>query len=241
MQFLKKILLSCAGALKHSQASKIIFYHDISDAVVYTDMATSLCLFQQHVEKIQKLGFQIVTKIKNSEKEIQICFDDGFRGIWDCREYLLKQNWRPTVFIAVELIGTPGYLSEEEILILAQNGVIFQSHGWSHRVLTDFDDAGLLHEVKDSKAKLEEILGSEIDEICFPVGLFSDKVLKYCREAGYQKLYSSIPGDYYDQLFPGMVRRNLVQFYSVSELASVIHGGLSPFASRYIRMHYLED
>ena len=51
MQFLKKILLSCAGALKRSQASKIIFYHDISDAVVYTDMATSLCLFQQHVEK----------------------------------------------------------------------------------------------------------------------------------------------------------------------------------------------
>ena len=241
MQFVKKMLLKCAGFLCRSKASKIIFYHDISDKTVHTDMATSLIAFQEHVETAEQLGFQIVTEIKNPKKEIQICFDDGFRGLWDCRDYILKQNWRPTVFIAVELIGKPGYLTKDEIAALDAEGVIFQSHCWSHKVLTDFNSAELEHEVKDSKIYLEDMLGHEVNEICFPVGYFSDEVLNSCRNAGYTKMYSSVPGNYFDQLFPGVVRRNLVQFYSADELTSVVYGGLTPFASRYVKMHYLKE
>ena len=238
MNILKKILLCSSGIWINSLDSKTIFYHDVAKDITYTDMTISLQLFQKHLEVIARRGFHVVTEISNAEREIQICFDDGFRGIWDCRDYILQQNWRPTVFIAVDLIGQPGYLTKDEILSLSANGVLFQSHTWSHNVLTDFHGKELEHEIKDSKTYLENMLGTSINELCFPRGIFSDEVLRCCQESGYTKLYSSIPGNYFDPVFPQVIRRNLVQFYSPSEVSSVIKGGLGMFDGRYKKLHY---
>ena len=188
MNALKKNLLFLGSLLLHSKDSKIIFYHDVFDQKQNTDMGTPLELFKQHLTTVEKSGFEIVSKISQTQKQIQITFDDGFRGLWECRKFFYQQNWKPTVFIAVDLIGQDGYLSRNEILELQEQGFIFQSHGWKHQVLTDFHGQDLIHEIADSKQYLSKLLNKDVDELCFPVGFFSEEILKCCSEAGYRKL-----------------------------------------------------
>ena len=200
--------------------------------------ATPFTLFKTHLETIFKLGFTPVTRITSSSYQLQICFDDGFAGIWDCQELWDDLAWRPTIFVPISLIGQSGYLSLEQIKSLHQKGFRFQSHGWSHQVLTDFSGKELIHETADSKHYLEDALQTAIEEICFPVGLFSQSVLEACDQAGYKQMYSSIPGSFNSQPFPHVLRRNLVQFYNEAELKAVLLGALAPFARRYLKMHY---
>ena len=237
MNFIKKLVLQLSGALLRDGGSKVLFYHDIFGDTQYTAMGTPLPLFQRHLETIGRNGFTVVSKIDNDKREVQICLDDGFKGIWDCRSLWDNLPWRPTVFLAVELLGQEGYLDREQITELARDGFIFQSHGWSHLPLTEFTGDLLVKETAGSKRWLEELLGYEVTEICFPIGNFSKAVLDACRDAGYRRMYSSIPGNCSSQVFPNVVRRNLVQSYDGDELKAVLHGGLAPFASRYFRMH----
>ena len=229
MNILKHLLLATTASLERSQASKILFWHD-----------TPPELFFSQIEAIESVpGWHIVDAITRPEGEVQVCFDDGLRPLlWGQRDFFLRRKWRPTVFLAVELIGKPGYLTREEILELQQRGFIFQGHGWSHRVLTSFHGEDLKHELVDSRHVLEELLGRPVEEICFPIGRFSDEVLTACRSAGYTKMYASIPGNAMDELFPGVVRRVHVQHYAPQEIRAVLRGGLTPFAWYYHHKHF---
>jgi peptidoglycan/xylan/chitin deacetylase (PgdA/CDA1 family) len=145
------------------------------------------------------------------------------------------------VFIAVELIGKENYLNKEEILELQSLGFIFQSHAWSHYNLTKYSDIELNHEIYDSKIYLTNLLGKEVDGICFPQGYFSDRVIKFCIDAGYKKLYTSISGNYFDKIDEKILPRNLVQFSSPFEFKSILFGGLRCLKRRYIKLHYLVE
>jgi len=238
MNPIKSLLIRCCGTLLNDASSKVIFYHDVFDEKRYTSMGTPRALFLEHLNCIREAGFSKVSDITQPSREVKICFDDGFQGIYDCRHLWENLEWRPTIFLAVELVGKEGYLDKNQILELAKDGFVFQSHGWSHRVLTDFKENELEHETADARKCLEEMLEHEVSEICFPVGLFSPQVMTACRNAGYSRMYSSIPGNYHEPVFPNVLRRNLVQSYNVQELKAVLNGGLRPFAFRYLKAHY---
>lgn len=226
---------------KESQ-SKIIFYHDVnSTGKQYTSMSTSIDMFTSHMDEIRKNGFEIVSKIKNKKNQIQICFDDGFKGIYDCKDYFINESIFPTVFLAISLIGEEGYLSESEIIELQGLGFVFESHGYSHLNLVSFSDEKLLYELAESKLFLENLLKKKIAEICFPIGYFSDRVYRFASEVGYVKMHSSIPGNYFQEDWPGIVNRNLVQFSSANELKYVIFGALIPFRNHYKKRQFLKE
>ena len=116
MNPIKEILLKISAILNRNRESKILFYHDVFSHTLYTDMGTNVELFKQHIDTIVKCGFNIVSKITERQNQIQICFDDGFKGIYDTKDVFEKYNIKPTVFLAVDLIGKEGYLNKDEIL-----------------------------------------------------------------------------------------------------------------------------
>lgn len=236
-----KNVLRFFSAIPKSDKSKILYYHDVYDNVMYTDMGTTLELFKQHIDVIKGMGFELVPEIDNNRKQIKICFDDGFKGIWDCREFFIANKIKPTVFIAVELIGKDGYLSIEEIKELQKNGFKFQCHSWSHNNLTTFSESELDRELVDSKLHIENIIGASVDEICFPMGYFNDLVYNKCIEAGYKKLYSSLSGPYDKNFKPNMLCRYLVQHSSANEARQIINGGDDIFYKWNLKRHYVKQ
>jgi peptidoglycan/xylan/chitin deacetylase (PgdA/CDA1 family) len=241
MKLIKEILLKVSAILNRNRESKILFYHDVYSHTQHTDMGTDVELFKKHIETIIKCGFNIVPKITEKCNQIQLCFDDGFKGIYDTKDIFAKYNIKPTVFLAVDLIGKEGYLNKEEIFELQEKGFIFQSHAWSHKNLTEFSGDDLEREIFGSKKYLTDLLGKDVDEICFPIGFFSKEVYDACINAGYNILYSSIPGNYFDFIiFDKVKTRNLIQFYSPEIVKSVLFGALKPFKMRYIKNHFVK-
>ena len=125
----KEIIRTCLFVvgrfLYNNKNSKIIYYHDFYDGTCYTDMGTPLSLFKQQLKIAKQCGYKIVDTITQPKCELTIMLDDGFRGIWDCREFFYEQAIHPTIFIAKSLVGKDGYLNEDEIKELSSHGWIF--------------------------------------------------------------------------------------------------------------------
>lgn len=242
--FIKLALLWCSSILQHNRKSKILFYHDIYKTINYkaTDddvcMGTHLDMFKRHLEVIHKEGYTIVPRITEPEGQVCIMLDDGFRGIYECRQFFYDNQIYPTIFLAVELIGQEGILTKEEILELQAHGFIFECHSWSHKDLTIWNDEDLMRELGESKKYLSEMLNKVVSEICLPIGYFNDHLLEQLKVYGYDKVYSSIPGNYWESKVGGMIARNLVQFASPTEVRLVLRGGNEMIKGRYQNLHY---
>ena len=96
---IKRALLWFSSLLHHNKKSKILYYHDVYSDQKYTDMGTSLDRFAQHIKVIRDAGFSIQAKIQNPYKEVMICFDDGFRGIYDTNSSLLRMAYGQQSFL----------------------------------------------------------------------------------------------------------------------------------------------
>lgn len=233
--FVKYILLLLGGVLFRDVRPKVVFYHDIGKR--YTPMGTASDIFWAHMKRLRTGDV--------------VCFDDGFRGIWDYRERLAVSRQRVAVkvivFLAIGLVGKLGYLTWDEIKELQDKyDVEFQCHTWSHQTLVGpYNDEvpepvngrteeWYRHELVDSKVELERQLSKKVTAFCFPVGYFSDVVIRRCKEAGYEKVYASYPGNVTDDYIQP---RCLVQDLSVGALMSVLRGGMSVLATRYLKLH----
>lgn len=236
-RIVKYFILECSHFFNNDLNSKIIYYHDIHVDKPYTSMSTPFEVFKSHLKIMKDDGFEVVDKITQTRGQVMICFDDGWRGIYDIKDYLVTNHVPVTVFIAVSLIGKDGYLNVDEIKSLKQKGFNFECHSWSHTNLAMFNDDELEREIKASRYHLENQLGFTINDICFPQGLYSDKVVDYSKRCGYKKLFSSVPGDYYDEIEPDVLRRNLVQFAGKREFKLILHGASKMFSTRILKKH----
>lgn len=219
-----KYILNFFGfVFHHNRRSKIVYYHDVS--VRYTEMGTPLGLIDKQIDEMRACGFEIVPHITCHYNQVMIAFDDGWKGLYDEKDYFITQGIRPTIFIAVDLIGKEGYMSIDEIRELQDKGFIFESHTWSHKGLPDFKtDTELQHELIDSKRRLEDLLDKEITSLCFPQGRFSFKVIEMSQKAGYKNLYSSLPGGVYDLEDDGILCRNLFADVPLNQVKYVLEG-----------------
>lgn len=234
-KLIKTALMLWRTWIRPDDAAKIVFYHDIG--VENTPMGTPTELFWAHMAVMKRV-----------DGGHRVAFDDGFRGVWTEREKLKAAGIRPIVFIAIRLVGEPGYLTWDEILVLQNEyGFDFQCHTWSHQTLAgdtidespieERTEAWYRRELVESKAELERRLGKSIDGLCLPVGNYSNDVIRRCRDVGYRRVYTSYPGNLpeEDEL---LVPRNLVQDFSPIAFRLTLKGGMMAFEKRYRAMHF---
>lgn len=243
---IKLVIMFFSSILHRNKKSKILFYHDVylttnykaKDDDVY--MGTPLELFKEHVNTIRKEGYVFVPRIVKEKGEVSIMLDDGFRGVYENRNYFYENNIFPTIFIAVDLIGKDGFLSKDEILELQNHGFNFECHSWTHTNLATKTDDELIKDLLESKKYLSELLGKDVTEICLPIGYYNKHLIEKIKEYGYKKVYSSIPGNVFELGPFDMIRRNLLQFASASEVKYVLRGGNEMIKKRYEKLHLCE-
>ena len=237
-ELLRTLILFFGRILYGNSHSKVIYYHDVheNEQDKYTDMSTPLSLIEKHISIIHKKKYCIVKCFDKPDKQIQIAFDDGFKGIYDNKDFFINKQIQPTIFVATSLIGKPNYLDLNEILELQELGFNFQCHSKSHCDLSKFNEFELVDEIIKSKKDLESLLNKEIDSICFPQGYYSDLVLRVCEDAGYKWFYSSIPGCFNKK--NKFVYRNFCQFASPLQFKLIINGGMLILKKHYKSLHF---
>ena len=125
-----------------------------------------------------------------------ITFDDGHESNYALAYPVLRKlGIKAYFFILVPKVGTPGYMSWEEIREMSDSGMIIGSHGMTHRILTLLTKEELDWEAAESKRIIEEDLGRPAHFFSIPRGFNSFRVEESIFAAGYRAVFTSNPND----------------------------------------------
>ncbi len=169
------------------------------------EWAVSLRQFRAHLDILCGEGWQTTTVRQLSadpaswvERSAAITFDDGYSDNLAACEELLRRGMCATVFAVSGAIGQPptwrgaaaqpkgNLLSAQALRQLMSAGIEIGSHSVNHVRLTELDQQALRHEVVNSKAALEDALGSEVSSFAYPYGAWNEHCMATVKAAGYR-------------------------------------------------------
>jgi peptidoglycan/xylan/chitin deacetylase (PgdA/CDA1 family) len=140
--------------------------------------------------------------LEPGKRYVGVTFDDGFENFARVASpELAKRNIPSTVFIIADAVGKafgpPGRsedtMSVEQIEALPVGLVTIGSHTSSHPFLPMLDHDEARREISRSRAQIEETLNRQILLFSFPFGGFNDKLVELCRDAGYRRVFTTLP------------------------------------------------
>jgi peptidoglycan/xylan/chitin deacetylase (PgdA/CDA1 family) len=184
---------------------RTLMYHDIAtrtqreDAGFPGPLAARYKLepaaFEAHLDALAATGLQIEPLLDGAQSApVAITFDDGGSSAPLAAAALERRGWRGQFFVTTSRIGTPGFMSAEELRELDRRGHAIGSHSHSHPTymgrLTRLE---LDEEWTRSRAILGELLGSAPRTASVPGGFLSDEVIAAAAGAGYELLFTSEP------------------------------------------------
>lgn len=138
-----------------------------------------------------------------------ITFDDGFEDVAkNAIPELVERNIPATIFVTVDAMGKmagwwPESTSErvarivtvDQIRKLPANLVNIGSHTLTHPRLPLLNEFQARRQLSASRAKLEQALQRRITAFSFPYGDFTGALLAWCRDAGYERVYTTLPAN----------------------------------------------
>ncbi len=194
-------VLAPAGAFKRLPATAGLFfpfYHD-----VLPEYADDL---RRHLRAFRAAGplvsWDDALAILDGRTELTgpvfcLSFDDAHPSWRDVVVPLLRELGVPaTFFLTTDLVGQPGNLTWDDCRRIAAAGFPFGSHTVTHRRLADLDADEARRELVDSKHRIEQELGVEINDFAAPYGHpavdFGQRDVLAARVAGYRSFASTL-------------------------------------------------
>jgi peptidoglycan/xylan/chitin deacetylase (PgdA/CDA1 family) len=147
-----------------------------------------------------------------------VTFDDGFENFVDVAlPELTKRAIPSTVFVIAHALGkafgpdgqAERVMSAQQVRDLPTHLVTIGSHTLRHPFLPRLSDQDSRFEIMESRNEIERILNRKVLIFSFPYGGFSEKLVEFCREAGYQCVFTTLPGFAFenpDEFVVGRVR-----------------------------------
>jgi peptidoglycan/xylan/chitin deacetylase (PgdA/CDA1 family) len=151
--------------------------------------------FEAHLDAIEASGLQPALVVARSpERALHLTFDDGGTSAsTETAPRLERRGWRGHFFVTTDRIGTAGFMGADELRALHQAGHVVGSHACSHRALTSLSEDDVRREWRESKARLEEHLGSAVTVASVPTGRYSARIGLLAAEAGYAHVFTCEP------------------------------------------------
>ncbi len=91
-------------------------------------------------------------------------------------------------------LGKQNIISWNEIKRMNEKGIDFGAHTVNHPILTSIDIDDAKWEVSESKNRIEEVLGVDVNSFSYPNGDYNDKILSLVKDAGFNSSVSVEPG-----------------------------------------------
>lgn len=133
---------------------------------------------------------------------VAVTFDDGFENFVTTALPELKERHIPvTVFVITQALGrafgpvggSERVMSADQLKALPEKLVTIGSHTATHPMLTQIPGEDSRREIVESRSQLEELLRRQITLFSFPFGDFNESLCHVCREAGYRRIFTTLP------------------------------------------------
>ncbi|WP_252224943.1 polysaccharide deacetylase family protein [Clostridium sp. ZBS2] len=179
----------------------VLGYHSIGDEFKKDPLVVSKDLFRTHLQAIKDAGYTTITLhelydylyngAEIPKKSVVITLDDGYKDNYTNAFPILKEfSMNATMFIIGNYLDGDVYLLPSQVKEMSDYGIDIEGHTLTHRELSTLNYDEQLKEVKESKTKLENITGKNINFIAYPSGSYNDETLKAVKEAGYSMAFT---------------------------------------------------
>jgi peptidoglycan/xylan/chitin deacetylase (PgdA/CDA1 family) len=130
--------------------------------------------------------------LTRGNRSVAITFDDGFRdNLTVALPVLEKFDLPMTLFVAAGFVGMDPYLSESELREIARHPLItIGAHGLQHRHFTRLPYKEARFELRESRRRLEAIIGKKVDLMAWPYGECNPHVEQLAADCGYYAAWS---------------------------------------------------
>jgi peptidoglycan/xylan/chitin deacetylase (PgdA/CDA1 family) len=210
MKIFKKILLIVVSAivigavgftfwLRDRYVVPILTYHHIGvpSGTKWRLLSVSQRSFEYQMSFLKRHGFQVISfddlveGIKKgqefSRNTVVIQFDDGYEDNYTYAYPILKKYGFPAIiFLVSDKVGTPGFLTWDEIKEMERYNIAAGSHTRHHAYLPRMGLAQAGEEITGSKKIIEDHLGHAINYFCYPSGGFTEDIKGLVKLAGYK-------------------------------------------------------
>ena len=124
-----------------------------------------------------------------------VTFDDGgVSAIESAADILESLQIRGFFFVVSSLIGTPGFLDHGQILELHRRGHRIGTHTETHPIpISALPYRQIFREWHESRARLEDCIGSAVTAAAVPGGFTSTNVFRAAEDAGLDSMFTSDP------------------------------------------------
>jgi len=198
----------------------ILMYHQVGDFNNIKTLKANYChhrSFSRQMAMLKITGQTVIPMSKAVEflkgegdypdRCVAITFDDGYENFYQyAYPVLMKYGFSAMVYVVSgEFSGSSGWLTEDnhkpsplmstqQILEIHRNGIEIGSHSVTHPRLANIDLEDCRIELQQSKDALEQLLGCEVDHVCYPYGSCSKDVLQIASEVGYHVGTTTVKG-----------------------------------------------
>jgi peptidoglycan/xylan/chitin deacetylase (PgdA/CDA1 family) len=115
-----------------------------------------------------------------------VSFDDGEASNLTSAQLLADAGIPCTVYVTASYLDTEGMLTTGQLRELAQvPGVEIGSHSLHHVRLDELSRATMAVELRDSRARLEDVVQAPVRGVAYPHGSYDRRVKAEVRDAGY--------------------------------------------------------
>lgn len=139
-----------------------------------------------------------------------VTFDDAYQNVLEnALPELAKRRIPATLFMVSDCLGsTPGWedystsgdpamnellLTEEQLQTMPHDLIQIGSHTRTHPMLPQLSEQEARNELSQSRARLQEILQMDVTLFSFPYGACNEDLIEWCHDAGYEKVFTTIP------------------------------------------------
>ena len=142
--------------------------------------------------RLRRNGYTFQTLSEAVEKpcrrSVVLTFDDGCRDNYEVLFPLaMRLDLRATCFVTDRGGSDLAFLSAGQIREMDASGRFeFGGHTSHHSTLTDIEPPAVRREIRENKARLEEILGHPVCSFSYPCGRYTPEIVEEVRAAGYR-------------------------------------------------------
>jgi peptidoglycan/xylan/chitin deacetylase (PgdA/CDA1 family) len=194
----RSLLLRAVG-VRPSVPSAIIYYHVVAPEH-RGPFAAQLDALLRWAKLVRA---DVATPVDPSVRHVAVTFDDGSESVLTNALPELEKRGIPfTVFAIPGMLGQPvswepppeRLMSADELQTLSKSELVtIGSHTVSHPSLLTLTESSARAELRNSKLKLEALLQREVTLFCFPYGDSSTDLVEWCRQAGYERVFTTLP------------------------------------------------
>ncbi|OGW80384.1 MAG: hypothetical protein A3C47_04875 [Omnitrophica bacterium RIFCSPHIGHO2_02_FULL_51_18] len=175
----------------------VLMYHHVGDTSGSSPVNVSTKMFEKQMEFLKVHRYRVVSLedlldlIKQGKpipkNTVSITFDDGnLDNFKNAFPILKKMRFRAAIFMITDNLNKEGWLSEEDLKILDGAGIAIGSHTAHHTYLPDLKKEEVARELRESRNRLEKILGHPVFLFSYPAGGFTEEIKQQVIREGYR-------------------------------------------------------